>query len=75
MTIIEQAAGLVMKLAGGLFLWAIITMLFVRWTRSEQGNSPRMRPVSSKLADDSADLTFADVQEAFEQSTPPAHID
>jgi len=47
----------------------------VRWTRQEQGNTRRMRQVSSKVTSDDVDLTFADVQEAFELSTPPARVD
>jgi len=71
----QQAAGLVMKLAGGIFLWTIITLLFVRWTRQEEGTARQMRRVAAKVTSDDDDLTFADVQEAFDLSTPPARID
>jgi len=71
----QQAAGLVMKLAGGLFLWTIITMLFVRWSRQEQGNNRRMRQVTTKVLADDEDLTFADVQEAFDLSAPAVRVD
>lgn len=41
-----QAAGLVMKLGGGIFLWTFITVLFFRWAPS-QGNSPPRRATST----------------------------
>lgn len=31
----QQAAGVVMKLAGGFFLWAVIFIIFTRWATSE----------------------------------------
>lgn len=37
-----QAAGLVMKLGGGIFLWTVITVIFFRWAPS-QGNAPPRR--------------------------------
>ena len=29
----QQAAGLIMKLVGGIYLWTIITFLFFRWAQ------------------------------------------
>lgn len=40
-----QAAGLVMKLGGGIFLWTVITVIFFRWAPS-QGNAPPRRAES-----------------------------
>ncbi len=31
----QQAAGVVMKLVGGFFLWAVIFFIFIRWAQSE----------------------------------------
>jgi putative membrane protein len=32
----QQTAGLIMKIAGGLFLWAVIAVIFFRWYESEE---------------------------------------
>jgi len=34
----QQAAGVVMKLVGGFFLWAVIVTIFFRWANSEMKN-------------------------------------
>ena len=36
----QQIAGLTMKIGGGLFLWAVITALFFRWTYEEETGGP-----------------------------------
>lgn len=36
----QRVAGLVMKVGGGFLLWAIITVLFFRWSASEETGSP-----------------------------------
>ena len=36
----QQAAGLIMKILGGLFLWAVIAVLFFRWSHEEQSGGP-----------------------------------
>ncbi len=44
----QQAAGLIMKLAGGFYLWIIITVLFFRWAKQSGFGrptpAPRVRP-------------------------------
>jgi len=32
-----QAAGLIMKIVGGLVLWIVITIVFFRWYNEEEG--------------------------------------
>jgi putative membrane protein len=32
----QQSAGLIMKIAGGLFLWGVIALIFFRWYESEE---------------------------------------
>jgi len=54
----QQAAGVVMKLGGGMFLWSIIGVLFFRWSLREQ------RQASP------TELTYERVQEAFESAGP-----
>lgn len=39
----QQIAGLLMKLGGGVLLWAIITVLFFRWHAEEQGADQEAR--------------------------------
>ena len=76
----QQAAGLIMKLGGGFYIWALIALLFFRWVSS---NGPTLRPsdddvvvvdptrdpAESELAE--SDLTFAAVQSAFERAGEP----
>lgn len=39
----QQVAGLLMKLGGGVYLWTLIFIIFVRWTRQEQGSRKAAR--------------------------------
>jgi len=78
----QQAAGLIMKLGGGFYIWAIIALLFFRWVST---NAPTLRPTheaalvvanSQGTPDDPSDrsepeLTFEDVQTAFERAGEP----
>ena len=32
----QQSAGLIMKIAGGLFLWGVISVIFFRWYEAEE---------------------------------------
>ncbi len=43
----QQAAGLIMKLAGGMYLWMWIGMLFFRWAGRQQRADTRMRLVDT----------------------------
>jgi putative membrane protein len=67
----QQAAGAFMKIAGGFFLWALITVLFFRWAASHQRSSGRdgNRPV---ILPDGAPggLTFESVAAEFERLGP-----
>lgn len=36
----QQLAGLLMKIVGGLFLWAVIGVLFFRWQREDESGGP-----------------------------------
>jgi putative membrane protein len=62
----QQAAGLIMKLVGGGFLWLIITVRFFQWASKFSD--------TDKAADQAGpvhDLTWADVEREFEQHPPP----
>ncbi len=61
----QQAAGLIMKLVGGFYLWAIIFSLFFRWSArheaaDEAGVTPRERDV----------LLWDDVESEFDRLGP-----
>lgn len=64
----QQAAGAIMKIFGGFYLWILITIIFFRWAnimeKLNQSDS-QARHVAAP-----ADLTFEDVAAAFERSGP-----
>jgi putative membrane protein len=62
----QQAAGLMMKLVGGGFLWLIITIRFFQWASKFSD--------TDKAVDQAGpvhDLTWADVEREFEKHPPP----
>jgi putative membrane protein len=62
----QQAAGLIMKLVGGGFLWLIITIRFFQWASKFSD--------TDKAVDQAGpvhDLTWADVEREFENHPPP----
>jgi len=62
----QQMAGLVMKIAGGLYLWGIIATLFFRWAgeqeRADQAN---------RRAKSTQQLTYESVEAEFEKAGQP----
>ena len=67
----QQAAGLIMKLGGGFYIWALIAFLFFRWVGR---NEPTLRPGSDAIVTtptEASDLTFEDVQTAFQRAGEP----
>ena len=70
----QQAAGLIMKLGGGLFLWSLIIVLFFRWVGTQDRGTRARRAVVaadgtvSVSSDEPPPLTYEDVSEAFERS-------
>ncbi len=82
----QQAAGLVMKIVGGLYLWTIIAGVFFRWSAGNQRRDRQMAISAGSdvkagcsaesaerppVADDSEPLTYKQVEEAFTASGPP----
>jgi putative membrane protein len=72
----QQAAGMLMKVVGGFYLWTIITVLFFRfasregWGRGDRAPVPA-RGVSPELAEpDPAPLTWDEVQRELERLGP-----
>ena len=75
----QQAAGLIMKLAGGFFLWAVIVTIFSKWARQE-GEADRIarvarhaeaRRVAAAVDSDDVALTYEDVSDVFASSPAP----
>jgi putative membrane protein len=62
----QQAAGLIMKLVGGGFLWLIITIRFFQWA-SKFADTDR----AIDQAGPAHDLTWADVEREFDEHPPP----
>lgn len=72
----QQLAGMIMKVIGGLFLWTIIGILFVRFVQaSEHGDGDRTRGVPlDRRAPDDAVLTWAEVEREL-ATAPPAPLE
>ena len=58
----QQAAGAIMKIIGGFFLWALIAIRFFRYATAERAADMQKRIVRP--------LTYTDVQAEFDKSTP-----
>ena len=59
----QQAAGAVMKIIGGFFLWGLIAVRFFSWASQERSTDMEKRIVRP--------LTFEDVTSEFERTQPP----
>ena len=62
----QQAAGLIMKIAGGMYLWAIIGVLFFRWADQQAKSDAQVNRVRSPRRV----LTYEEVESEFEQAGP-----
>ncbi len=68
----QQAAGLIMKIVGGTFLWAIIALLFYRWASQHSGDNVNMRTVTSSASEATgSDLTYEAVVGEFDRLGDP----
>ena len=79
----QQAAGLIMKLGGGFFLWIVIVFIFSRWVRSQDKGTRARRvvvgadgTVTTVDGDVPADadreaLTYDEVTRAFGEAPAP----
>jgi len=62
----QQAAGAIMKLLGGTYLWVIIVVLFFRWAaRHEQAHARGYVPTEREI------LTWDQVERAFSLTDAP----
>lgn len=61
----QQAAGLIMKVVGGFYLWGIIFTMFVRWAkRHAEADEAGITATEAEL------LTWGDVEDEFRQMPP-----
>ena len=59
----QQAAGLIMKIAGGAYLWMLIAVIFFRWSLGQQRRDSALRQASSQGNDThSGNGAFADAE-------------
>lgn len=66
----QQAAGAVMKLVGGFFLWAVIVTIFARWATAEAAQDEAERRARSIAT--ASSLTFEQVNDEFSRTSAPA---
>jgi putative membrane protein len=64
----QQAAGAIMKIIGGFFLWAVIAVVFFRWASIEERKDRRRPIVSTPSLPDN--LTYERVRDTFERLGP-----
>lgn len=65
----QQAAGVVMKLVGGFFLWAVILVIFSRWAAQEAEADAEARRARHRRA--TRPLTFDEVATEFDRTDAP----
>jgi cytochrome c oxidase assembly factor CtaG len=66
----QQAAGLFMKLAGGFYLWTLITVIFFKWAgRNEESDRERRLVHAHEVERDV--LLWDDVERELQHAGPP----
>jgi putative membrane protein len=70
----QQAAGVVMKLVGGFFLWGVIVTIFFRWAGAEMQRDEEARRArqAAQRSPEPSVLTFEQVAERFAQAPAPS---
>ena len=66
----QQAAGLIMKLAGGIYLWVLITMLFFRFVGQHEASEKKRRAEARRVRTEET-LTWDQVEAQLEAAGPP----
>ncbi len=59
----QSAAGVIMKIVGGFFLWGVIFVIFMRWANAEMAADEKLRDQV---------LTYKDVADEFDRTDAPA---
>ncbi len=73
----QQLAGLIMKLGGGMFLWAVIVFLFARWVGKQDRGTRARRAVAgadgtfAAAPDEVPALTYEDIAREWERAPAP----
>lgn len=71
----QQAAGLIMKLGGGIFLWVLIVIIFFRWSAKQEKGTTARRVIldddGQVLSVEGRELIFDDVADVFEHTPAP----
>jgi len=67
----QQLAGVIMKVAGSTFLWAVIIVLFARWVERSQGDERARGIAPDRRAPEADVLTWAEVERQL-ATAPPA---
>jgi len=65
----QQAAGVVMKLVGGFFLWAVIVTIFGRWAAAEAAKDEADRKARRRAG--TSPLTYEQVTKTFARTPAP----
>ena len=79
----QQAAGLIMKLVGGFFLWGVIVVIFGRWAADEARKDEEVRRARWRAAEAAREaeeaaagvepsLTYEQVTEEFSRTVAPS---
>ncbi len=64
----QQVAGLIMKIAGGFYLWTVIAVVFFRWYEGEEGAKlPGPAPPAQPTEPDDGVLMWSDVERELRQ--------
>ncbi len=65
----QQTAGLIMKLAGGFYLWTVMGVIFFRWAYGQQSGDPARMEATRTARHDrvvpDGSLTYGEVEAAF----------
>lgn len=74
----QQAAGAIMKLGAGTYLWVVIAVLFFKWSAAQQRADQaearaanQARVAAARLAAPDTELTWDQVQEEFDKHPAP----
>ncbi len=66
----QQAAGVIMKLVGGFFLWGVIVVIFARWASAESAREQAARRARGARILESQ-LTYTEVADTFARTPAP----
>lgn len=65
----QQAAGVIMKLVGGFYLWGVMAVIFFRWAYGQQSGDPvrmeRTRTARYDPVTPNGSLTYDEIEAAF----------